>query len=469
MVAALILPAAILVAAAGITVAIVRPLWIAYVLVLAAPVGLVKLPGGLQVCIALSIAVVGVAVALRLQRKALPLPRSFSSLMALLWTCGIVVGLAFGPGLGPWTPFAVWQIVAVLLAVSWPEFAGRPGQMRPLLIAWLVGGIAVALTGPLMSSESLQAQYGGSVVTGRPVGIFGQPNEYGLFCMLLLVFALGLIALTDGWVRWLSVVAAGVSAVGLTLSLSRGAWLGAIAGIVVLALVAPQTRRPLVATATVGVAALAAVLLSPINVPVVSVVLDRMLSITDVAANPYDERTVYRAEGMRQWTERPFLGQGANTFPETSTGVHSLGAPGGAEHPHSFVIAVGAEQGLVGLAAVLGFALAVAVAARRGRHALLIAQRANREFRAQGSQVRTLPPLAASVTVCAAAALAGFAIEGFADYPLRNALSRTSVWLLVGWALAGQRILAKRESSPSPTASDTPEKALRRLGEEIST
>jgi O-antigen ligase len=285
----------------------------------------------------------------------------------------------------------------------------------------------------------LEAAYDGAVVSGRPVGVFAQPNEYGLYCMLVVVFATGLVFTTRGWVRWVSVVAAGSSAVGLVLSLSRGSWLGAIAGLILLALLVPQTRRPFLAGGALALVAGAAVSLLPFQIPVVSLVVARALTIGDAASNPYDERPSFRAEGMREWAEKPIFGQGPNSFPELSTGINSVARPNGAEHPHSFIIAVGAEQGLVGVLALLGFAVAVVIAARTARVDVVLAFRAGRA--APRQRPRPYPPLAAAVALSAAAVLGAFMVEGFADYPMRNALSRTTVWVMVGWALAGQRIL----------------------------
>jgi O-antigen ligase len=297
----------------------------------------------------------------------------------------------------------------------------------------------VALSGAVMATGELEAAYGGAVVTGRPVGVFGQPNEYGLYCMLVVVFGAGLVFTTRGWVRWIAVLAAISSGVGLLLSLSRGSWLGAVAGFILLAVLIPQTRRPFLAGAALATVGGAVVALLPFQIPVVSVIVSRALTIANAGSNPYDQRPSFRAEGLREWQEKPIFGQGPNTFPELSTGINSVARPNGAEHPHNFFIAVGAEQGLIGILAVLGFTLAVVIAARTARVEVVMAHREGRA--APRGRPRTYPPLAAAVALSAAAVLGAFMVEGFADYPMRNALSRTTVWVMVGWALAGQRIL----------------------------
>lgn len=422
-----------------------RPLWVAILFGLTQPLGLIDLPGGLQVIIATSIVLVGVAVVDRLQRGLLPFPRTLASFAAVIWTLGIIISVVMAPNLFKTATLGSWQIVSAFVAIAIAELAGRPAALRKVLNAWLIGATLVALSGAVLSTGGLEASYGGAVVSNRPVGVFSQPNEYGLYCMVVVVFALGLTFATRGSVRWLSAFAALASGVGLLLSLSRGAWLGAVAGVIFLAMLLPQTRRPFLAGAALLFVGGAAASLLPFEIPVVSVIITRALTIGDAGSNPYDERPSFRAEGLREWQEKPIFGQGPNTFPELSAGINSVARPNGAEHPHNFFIAVGAEQGIIGVLAVLLFALAVFIAARAARPEVVLA---NREARAApGLRPRPLPPLAAATVMAATAVLGAFMVEGFADYPMRNPLSRTPVWVMVGFALAGQRVLesARRE------------------------
>lgn len=436
-----LLPVIGLVVLVGALLLYYRPSWVPLLFGLAAPFGLMALPGGLQFVTAMSFLLVATAVVERLQRGLLPLPRNLPALMVVIWSLGIVLAVVQSPTLTTSAKFGLWQITAALVALSWAELAGRQEMLERVLVAWLLGAIAVALTGFLFPTGDLEAAYDGAVVSGRPTGVFGQPNEYGLYCMLVFVFTVGLLGLTAGRLRWLLAATAAVSGLGLVQSLSRGAWLGAFAGLVLLFLLIPQLRKPFLAAAGILVVLGAALTVAPVQIPGVSLVMDRVLSITDRGSNPYDRRESYRAEGIREWLQEPWLGQGPNTFPELSTGINSEARPGGAEHPHNFFIAVAAEQGIVGVVAVLGFGLAVILAARMGRRQVSAAYRAQRAPPGPAGRRRVLPPLSAALTLAAAGALGALMVEGFADYPMRNALSRTTVWLMVGWALAGQRVL----------------------------
>ncbi len=437
------LPIVALAAAAVAMLLFFRPSYVAIMFGLALPLGAVDLPGGLSMAIAMSILVVAVAMIQRLQRGLLPLPRSWPSLMAVVWSVGVMFSVLLGPTLIKAATFGMWQIFSFLLAVTWPEVAGRAQVFSKALAATLVGGVAVALTGPLMSSGDVEVAFGGAVVSNRPTGIFGQPNEYGLFCMLLVVFAVGIAAATRGRMRWLSLAAAVTGLVGLVVSLSRGSWVGAVGGVAVLLLLMPQARRFFLIGFGVLAASVAAILLSPVQIPYASVVVSRALTINSEGENPYDFRELYRAEGMRLWNESPIFGQGPNSFRELSMGINSVARPSGAEHPHALLLAIGAEQGLLGVAALIGLAGSVALAALFARRPLVAAHRLSLPVDGDKnrSRSRLVPPLPAVVTVSAAAALAAFFVAGIADFAIRNPLSRTAVFLYIGWALAGYRML----------------------------
>lgn len=430
-----ILPILALVTAFLVLLLLYRPALAAPLFGLAAPLGLVSLPGGIQLVIALSILLIFVAILERFDRGLTPFPMDAPTLLAFIWTVGIVISVLASQDPGRAAIFGTWQIVVVFLALAWAELAGSRGQVRVVLGSWLVGAIAVALTGPLGSPQGLQAAYGGAVVTGRPVGVFGQPNEYGLYCMIALIFAVVVCVLTTRWLRWLALALVVSATVGLVLSLSRGAWVGAAVGIVAVLVFVPQSRRAVTTTLVVGGALFAGALVVAPGAPVLQIVTERLTSISDRGANPYDNRPAYLAEGVREWLARPWFGQGPNMYPVVSQGVTSVARPGGAEHPHNFLLAVGAEQGVVGLLVIFGFVAVVIAAAVRARR--LIAPRD-----VPASERPRQPSMGAVVTMAGACALLAFAVEGFADFPMRNALARTTVWLMVGWVLAGSRLMA---------------------------
>jgi len=219
--------------------------------------------------------------------------------------------------------------------------------------------------------------------------------------------------------RLLGAAAAGLGAVALAASLSRGAWIGAGLGLLVLlCLVRPGTRWRLLAGL---VAAAATVVLAGAafgRQPLLAVVGDRAASLVAGQRNPYEERSAIWQEALRQWQAHPLLGTGPGGYPV-------LAAPGGGPlatvrpgHAHSLPLTVAAEQGLLGLTA-----LAVAVAA--GGAGVLAALRRNGRQGGAGAGERELLAGAGS-------ALATVLGQGAVDYPLRNPVLVTLTWLLVG-------------------------------------
>ena len=135
----------------------------------------------------------------------------------------------------------------------------------------------------------------------------------------------------------------------------------------VLLIVVPQTRRPV----TIGLLAILGVLtamwVAAPSSPLLTLVRERVLSIGDRGANPYDNRPVLLAEGVRQWLGAPLFGNGPDSYPRLAGGVTSLARPEGAEHAHNLWVTIGAEQGVVGVAAMAGFGVLIVATAHRFR------------------------------------------------------------------------------------------------------
>ncbi len=414
---------------------------------LVAPFGLASLPGSMQLITLASAGVIGLALMDTLWSGRLPVPASVAGWSATAWSIGAVTSAALAEDPARAAVFGAWQIIAAWLAVSLAIAAGRPDRMRWALGAWLLGAVVIGISGVVQDEGGVEAAFGGGVVSGRAVGVFAQPNEFGTYCMMMAVFCSGLAVMTRGSLRVLAAAAGVACAQGLVISFSRGAWVGAVAGAVLLILLAPAVRRPAaLALLTVGtVLAVVLAVLPDWQFP--SIMVDRVRSIFNPEANPFDDRPALRAEGLREFAERPVVGQGPNMFLPQSTDVDSLARTVAGEHPHNFWIAIGAEQGIVGLLSVLGMAVAVGLALASSRRHLVA-----RGPLAHGGEARRpgTVPLGAAITVSASAAIGAFLVSGLVDYPMRNALVRTSVWAMVGLALAGHRLLRFDSGSPAP-------------------
>jgi putative inorganic carbon (hco3(-)) transporter len=397
-----------------------------------------------------------------------PIPVIYLAIMA---SVGLVTFLRLGTGhplagrLPRFSPLLVGLGCVVLSALVSSLTAVDPAVSARLDVAYLLGlGLCVAtafactdgrsvrlvvgcvcLVGMgicaqgVITATSLEPHYGGALVENRATGIFGQPNELGAFAVLIVMLSVTLLLSSDRSPA-LRIVAAASGLAGIcaaAITLSRGAWLGLALGFVVLLVLVPRTRRPLLAAVGIAAAVLTALTIGWPAQPLVSILVERAASVVDGQTNPYDFRPEIWAEALRQIDSHPWLGVGPggyHTLAERSPSQVALVAP---EHAHSLLVTLAAEQGIVGLAV---FCLAVVAAAR----ALM------RSMGRDGAR-RSRPDVASDQNLFAGvvAALAVVLGQGLIDYPLRNQVLATLVWLLAG-------LLASLEVHRSSAAADHP-------------
>jgi O-antigen ligase len=363
------------------------------------------------------------------------LPRS-----ALLFAAGLVVLSALVSTVVSVDPVAALRLdagyllglaLAATIAVACPD----QRSLRLVVACTCAVGTVICAAG-LSSASQLRSHYGGSVVDNRATGFFGQPNELGGFAAIMVVLTLALLfSWRRGPMRLLLAASVLVSAAALVVSLSRGSWLGVGLGLAVLAVLAPVFRRPIVRglVAVVAGATVAAVAL-PAS-PLVSIVVDRAASLVDGRRNPYDDRPAIWREALRQIAQRPVLGSGPGGYPVLALRSPSQVTTVAPSHAHDLGLTLTAEQGVLGLVA-LGIAVLVAVLAV----ARTLRWHDARQSAGRGSGEREL--LAGT-----AAALAVVLGQGLLDYPLRNPVLATMVWLLVGLLAAA---VSGRDRPPVP-------------------
>ncbi len=315
----------------------------------------------------------------------------------------------------------------VLLVVAMVTVLRSTRHVDQVVNALLVAGGAMA-GWALATSGEATAYLDGAVLADRASGPFVQPNELGLFSATLLMLAIGVgITTARPTTRLLCLVSGSLLLAALAESFSRGAWIGAAAGLVALAVLSPPSRRPLALVGILGVGVGA--LLTTLGSTLSGAVATRLASIPDASGNPYDQRTLIWAEALRQLQDRPLTGQGPGSF-----SVAAQFAAGGAgletEHAHHLFLTVAAEYGLLGLTALLALiAGLVALATGSRRSGTAPGQRGGRGLQ---------PVLVA--------ALAAVIVHGLLDYPLRNAVGSTTVWLLVGLLVAEHSVAAGRRA-----------------------
>jgi putative inorganic carbon (hco3(-)) transporter len=210
----------------------------------------------------------------------------------------------------------------------------------------------------------------------RAYGTFEQPNPYAGFLGLIWPLAAGLGL---GWVTlWFerrkgnrtnralflacfAFLAAAFMLTGLYVSSSRGAWLGAGAAVLAMALFLPRRL-------TVGVALVAAALaagfglwqagLLPASVTSRLASVTDFVNVTDVRGiNINDanfalvERLAHWQAGIAMFEAHPWQGVGMGNYSAAYPAVRLLNWPNALGHAHNIYLNVGAETGAVGLIA----------------------------------------------------------------------------------------------------------------------
>lgn len=264
-----------------------------------------------------------------------------------------------------------------------------------LVLALLAAGAAEGLHG----LYQFFAQVGppGFVLMGRfmrAAGTFEQPNPYGGYLGLTLPLAAGLVlaawpgkAQHEGREASPSVWAAAAGAGmliggGLFASWSRGAWLGAAAGVA--AVVAGRGGAWLRAVVAVGLTGLLVCLLVFGRVPLPSALEERFsgfvadlttFDVRDVEVNDANfavvERAAHWQAALAMFSDHPWTGVGLGNYPVAYPQYALPRWPDPLGHAHNYFLNIAAEAGLPGLAAYLvwvGGGLWVAVqAVRRSR------------------------------------------------------------------------------------------------------
>jgi O-antigen ligase len=219
---------------------------------------------------------------------------------------------AFGPDLGTaatlrWTEAAAGLGVLVLGLRSAALGSRRPVELALVAVA---AAMAVAVVDQIAPGRIQATPFDwmiSALDSSRATGPFLSPNRLGTVAAVAVVVGACLAWSGRGRGRWLSVAFAGLAAVTLVLSFSRGALLGlAVAGAIVIA-----TRSRRAAVAYVGIATILALVLVPL------LVMARLAG-SGASLDALFENDVGRLDaslaGIRMIISRPLFGQGFDAF-----------------------------------------------------------------------------------------------------------------------------------------------------------
>ncbi|MGW8062707.1 O-antigen ligase family protein [Streptomyces ziwulingensis] len=277
------------------------------------------------------------------------------------------------------TGFARYLQVFVLLPAAVLLLVRDRRDVR--LLAWSLIGLALwqGAVGVHQYATGTGASYRGEPV--RAVGTFGPQDVMGMAT----VVSLGLVCATGLALGSVSPRQRAVSAgcavalvVPLALSFSRGAWIATAVACVALLSLAGVRRALAVGSAVVTVGV---VLMGGLGLGT-TMLQERVDSITRVADTPdqsVTDRYTMWAAAAGMWREKPLTGVGLKGFPGHRDAHASLALSSGSDtegagaafrrqpllSPHNMYLLVLAEQGLLGLLALVGSWLALLVCGMR--------------------------------------------------------------------------------------------------------
>ena len=259
-------------------------------------------------------------------------------------------------------------LLAVLIVV---DLAAEPRLARWVIGAMLVAGAAEAAYGAVQFVTD--AGPGAFQLSGalRAFGHFDQPNPFAgyLTTILPLAVCMALCPANPVRFRWLALGAAGLLGVGIGLSQSRGAWLGAAVATLCLLLAWSRfTRRLLIPCALGGTLALALAVSGLLP----AAILDRLgqaieyFGVFDVRTVEVSSENWAVVERMAHWQagwymflDHPWLGVGAGNYAAAYPQYFVGSWHAALGHAHNYYLNILAELGIVGggvLVILLGLA-----------------------------------------------------------------------------------------------------------------
>jgi O-antigen ligase len=404
------------------------------VFIMTIPVGVIAVPGAPGDMKVIHLAALMAIVAIVLNRLATGHQR-LGWVAASWWLLGIsAMALAATPRALD-VPTAIKQDVTLTIGVALvfaiPVACRSLRQLRPVVLALLAVG-AIACATSFSSASQLQSAYNGSVVTNRAVGVFHQPNELGTFSGMVLMLAIGVFFGARSFRERLLAAVSGISAVtALALTLSRGAWIGAVLAAAFVVWLLPSARRAVIVVGVPLVALVAAFGAFRSPPPQLQIISERVQTITTPAANPYDDRPAIYREAVHIIETHPLLGVGPENFVVAATKSASDTQTVAPLHAHNFLMTVAAEMGLPAALLLVGMTLSVG---RRIRRAAALPSRSER-----------------ALTVGLGAALVVLVGQGLVDFTMRNPTIFMFVWAMLGMTLVAVRAVDRAVANPRAT------------------
>ncbi|RME13987.1 MAG: O-antigen ligase domain-containing protein [Ardenticatenia bacterium] len=367
-------------------VVLVRPVWALYALPFLVPFPLREVRvgpatvGGLEALLALFIAAWlarGLArreIIVRTPPLSLPLALLLGSMLLSLVNAFSLSAAA--------KELVKWLEVAALYTIAWHELRRR--DLLIIVLALLTAGALAAAQGIYQSVFRVGPPGFLFPLAGRlwlrAYGTFAQPNPYAGYLGLTLPLAYGLLLaglgalpqrddgvplLVRSAVLGYAAITGALMLLALFFSLSRGAWIGAAAAVLVVSML--LSRRAFVGTLLAGVAGALFLALGGwayVPLPIRERLTDFLpyVGLVDVRAIEVNDRTFAIVERLAHWyaavgmfADFPWLGGGIGNYAARYPMYKLPPWDDPLGHAHNIYLNVAAETGLVGLSAYLLF------------------------------------------------------------------------------------------------------------------
>jgi tetratricopeptide (TPR) repeat protein len=285
--------------------------------------------------------------------------------LALLGVAALATMMSIAPYQSLTGLYPEYQGLLLLLASAFAGFgasalADDDATWRLVGRAAVVALLVVAAYALLQFAGLDPVSYQREFVLRRVRSTLGNASNLGVFVCLALPLAIAYARASERG-AWPLLAWAGVAAGALTLalSLSRGAWLGALAGTAAWLLAEGRSwdrQRRLRTAAIAAVVALVAALLLALAVPSAG---SRLGSLVDASGGTARWRMEVWSATARLVAERPVLGFGPSTFryafPPRRTASMMAGETGtqALDDPHNLLASAAVSAGIAGLIALL--------------------------------------------------------------------------------------------------------------------
>ncbi len=292
------------------------------------------------------------------------------------------------------------KLLILLLVFLLPALLTNFRRLRHAVAALILGGVITSAYGIGYYMNDPSTRLGGFV--GNYMSTAG-------ILMILLLVSFGILfrGRVGGALEWIVIGAIPVLLVALYLTNTRGAWIGFIAGLAFMALVA--SRRLL----------LVPVLFVALLMAVPGGARSTALSAVEPGNSRNRERLFMWKAGLEIFRDHPLVGVGLAGMRETYLNYRDPRAKEKAVHLHSVPIQVLASSGIVGFAAwayLFG--------------SLLL------WLRTAAVRVQKGPPLVRGLVTGALGASAGFLVNGLVEWNIGDVEVITVFWSTIGLALA---------------------------------